>query len=184
MSAVIERLFGQLLEPTETAGAPEPDGYLYVYGVRNDGIKKLLVARVLPQQIANFDRYQFWTGSAWSNSISAGVPVTDRVSSESSVLTAPGRPLYSRLPTRRPQRQSGGPLCEKPGRSLERLHHDYTTSETSISPNVCTYNAKAHPHLSTQDELLISYNVNTFDFFEHFTNADIYLPRFIWLPLN
>jgi len=26
--------------------------------------------------------------------------------------------------------------------------------------------------------------VNTFDFLEHFRNADIYRPRFIWLPLS
>ncbi len=60
----------------------------------------------------------------------------------------------------------------------------YTAPEDGISPNTYTYNAKAHPHLSTPDRLLISYNVNTFDFFEHFSNADIYRPRFVWLPLD
>jgi len=41
------------------------------------------------------------------------------------------------------------------------------------------YNAKAHPHLSGMEDLLISYNVNTSDFFELFNNADSYRPRFI-----
>ena len=44
-----------------------------------------------------------------------------------------------------------------------------------------TYNAKAHPHLSKPGELLISWNVNTFNFWDHFTYADIYRPRFIKL---
>ena len=47
------------------------------------------------------------------------------------------------------------------------------------------YNAKAHPHLSRPGELLISYNVNTFDFWgDFFRDADIYRPRFIRLKLE
>jgi len=47
------------------------------------------------------------------------------------------------------------------------------------------YGAKAHPHLSAPGELLISYHVNTFDFWENFSagGVDIYRPRFIKLPL-
>ena len=37
--------------------------------------------------------------------------------------------------------------------------------------------------LSSPKKLLISYHVKTFDFFDHFANADIYRPRFIELPL-
>ena len=37
----------------------------------------------------------------------------------------------------------------------------------------------AHPHLSKPGELLISYNVNTLNFWDHFNYADIYRPRFI-----
>lgn len=39
---------------TASSGAPNPDGFIYVYGVR--GVeKKLMVARVLPQDFENFD---------------------------------------------------------------------------------------------------------------------------------
>ena len=44
--------------------------------------------------------------------------------------------------------------------------------------------AKAHPALSGPDKLLISYHVNTFEFDEHYQNADIYRPRFITVPLQ
>ncbi|MGI8532073.1 MAG: hypothetical protein ACR2KN_03650 [Geodermatophilaceae bacterium] len=60
----------------------------------------------------------------------------------------------------------------------------YHAPESTLTPNTYTHNAKAHPNLSTPDRLLISYNVNTFDFGENFSNADIYRPRFIWLPLS
>jgi hypothetical protein len=43
-----------------------------------------------------------------------------------------------------------------------------------------TYNAKAHPNLSGPGELLISYNVNSFDFFNQIKiNPNLYRPRFI-----
>jgi len=60
----------------------------------------------------------------------------------------------------------------------------YTCPEPAIDPDIFVYNAKAHPHLSDSDELLISYNVNTFDFWDHFAHADIYRPRFIKLILD
>ena len=44
------------------------------------------------------------------------------------------------------------------------------------------YNAKAHPSLSQQGELLISYNVNSFNFWDEIkTNPTLYRPRFIKL---
>ena len=52
---------------------------------------------------------------------------------------------------------------------------------------MAAYNAKAHPHLSDPDHLLISYNVNTNiggDFWYHFERGDLYRPRFISFPLN
>ena len=48
-------------------------------------------------------------------------------------------------------------------------------------PNTFPYNAKAHPHLSEEGELLISYNVNTIDNSLHLQYGDIYRPRFIKL---
>jgi len=36
-----------------------------------------------------------------------------------------------------------------------------------------------HPELSTNDELIISYNINSFDFWSLFDNADLYRPKFI-----
>jgi len=169
---------------TPAAGAPAPDGFVYVYGVRNDFSKKLLVARVRPGAIANFAAYRFWTGSAWSPSITAAVPVTSRVSSEFSVSPLPdGRYiLVFQLDT------LSDKVAVRYGDSPVGPWSDYTVvweaPEDDISPNTYTYNAKAHPHLSTPDRLLISYNVNTFDFLEHFRNADIYRPQFIWLPLS
>ncbi len=47
-----------------------------------------------------------------------------------------------------------------------------------------TYAAKAHPELSRPGELLVSYVVNSFDFGESATNAAIYRPRFVRVPVS
>lgn len=181
-----EVIYGQAIMPrTSAAGAPNPDGYLYVYGLRNDPLdKKLLVARVLPEHIERFSEYRYWDGAGWSTSINAAAPVTSRLSSEFSVTPlADGRfILVFQLDT------LSSSVAVRYGSSPTGPWTEPTIiwncPEDTLTPNTYTYNAKAHPHLSRPGELLISYNVNTTDFAEHFANADIYRPRFIRLPLN
>ena len=167
---------------TEAAGAPDPDGYLYVYGVQNDTAKKLLVARVLPDEIADFGAWRFWDGEAWNESFDAAAPVADRISNELSVTPLrDGRYLLVY------QRDSFAPwtsvqVGETPVGPWEEREDLYSCPEAAADPsrNAFCYNAKAHPHLSAPGELLVSYNVNTFDFFgDFFEDAGLYRPRFI-----
>ena len=179
--------FGQAVMPnTAAAGAPRPDGYLYVYGTRNDPFnKKLVVSRVLPGDIANFSQYRFWDGKRWSKFITRAASLTDRISAEFSVSPlADSRFLLvfqlDGLSRDVAVRYGASPIG--PWGSAIPVYH---APEPDIDPaNVYTYNAKGHPHLSRPGEMLISYNVNTFDFNENINNADIYRPRFIRLPLQ
>jgi hypothetical protein len=57
----------------------------------------------------------------------------------------------------------------------------YTTP--LLFPNTFTYNAFPHPQFTSNDELLISYNSNG-NFWDIFTNVEIYRPRFIRVPLQ
>ena len=171
-----------LLLHTAEAGAPRPDGYLYVYGVRNEATKKLLVARVPPQDVADFGAWRFWDGEAWNPSLDAAAPVTDRVSNELSVTPlADGRFLLVF------QRDALAPwtaarVGESPVGPWGEVIDLYECPEAATDPDTFCYNAKAHPHLSAPGELLVSYNVNTFDFFgDFFEDASTYRPRFIRL---
>ncbi|MDB5025609.1 MAG: hypothetical protein JWP78_3364 [Mucilaginibacter sp.] len=49
---------------TNAAGAPNPDGYMYVYGVRGM-TKKLMVARVKPIDFEHFDKWVYWDEENW-----------------------------------------------------------------------------------------------------------------------
>ena len=65
-----------------------------------------------------------------------------------------------------------------------RGHRIWRCPEVAEHEQVFAYNAKAHPHLSPSGELLISYNLNSMDFFgELLKDATIYRPRFLRLPL-
>lgn len=169
-----------LLLNTAEAGAPHPDGYLYVYGVQNEATKKLLVARVSPKDLADFGAWRFWDGTEWSPSLDAAAPVTDRISNELSVTPlADGRYLLVF------QRDSFAPwtaarVGQSPVGPWGEVTNLYECPEAATDPDTFCYNAKAHPHLSEPGELLVSYNVNTFDFFgDFFRDASIYHPRFI-----
>lgn len=52
---------GTIYENTEEAGAPNPDGYIYVFTEKSKGNYR--VCRVKPEDFAtNFDKYEFWGG--------------------------------------------------------------------------------------------------------------------------
>jgi Domain of unknown function (DUF4185) len=182
-----ETFYGLAVMPmTAAAGAPNPDGYLYVYGSRSGQYQKsLVVSRVKPAQIANFGAYRFWDGSQWVADIQQAAVVTRAVSAEFSVHPTPdGRfmlvHMTDLLGTSVAVRYGSSPVGPW-GKDIIV----WDAPEVALSPNVYVYGAKAHPHLSTAGELLISYHANTFDFFENFSagGADIYRPRFIKVPL-
>jgi hypothetical protein len=179
--------FGLALMPlTSTAGAPFPDGYLYVYGARNGTyVKSLVVARVLPAWIADFGAYRFWNGAAWDPDIHHAASLTSAVSAEFSVSPlADGRFLLVHMTD-----LLGSTVAVRYGSSpVGPWGKDipiWDCPEISLTPHIFVYGAKAHPHLSQPGQLLISYHVNTFDFAENFGpgGVDIYRPRFITVPL-
>jgi hypothetical protein len=183
------KIFGQaVMNNTAQGGAYFPDDYVYVYGVRNDSLnKRLLVARVPREQLGDPAQYRFWSGSSWVPGAASAQPLAgaDHLSSEFSVTPMPdGRYLMvfsyddafgNRVAARYASSPTGpwGPAVTL-----------YTCPEADLTPNAFVYGAKAHPALSRPGELLISYHVNTFEFNEHFQNADIYRPRFITVRLQ
>jgi len=175
--------FGQAIMPmTEESGNPGPDGYIYIYGPKNSASgKELTVGRFLPENIENFSEYEFWNGAQWTNNIEDVQAINNNTSQELSVTPlADGTVLLVY--------QSGSSVWinigESPMGPFGFPETIYNCPEPQQIPSTFVYNAKAHPNLSEPNELLISYNVNTFDFGLLFSNADTYRPRFITFNLN
>lgn len=164
---------------TAKSGAPNADGYIYVYGVRGKA-KKLLVARVLPKDFENFAKWRYWDGLEWNPDMQRAMAVTDGVSNELSMSVLPDRSYalifqeggMGRYIAMRIGKSPSGPF----GPPVRLWDCSAALTKKSYFP----YNAKAHPGLSKKGELLISYNVNSFDFFEDLgSDPQLYRPRFI-----
>ncbi|HEX2534271.1 MAG TPA: DUF4185 domain-containing protein [Chitinophagaceae bacterium] len=172
-------VFGvSVLANTAGAGVPKPDGYIYIYGVRGPQ-KELVVARVGEKDFENFAAWRFWNGTEWTNDVHRAAALTSRVSNEMSVsFLEDGRVIAAyQLDTNSPDimvqvgRTPAGPF--QPAKKV------WSTPQVYEDLDFYTYNAKAHPHLSRPGELLISYNVNSFDFLDDIKYKPHHLrPRF------
>lgn len=165
---------------TTVSGAPDPDGYIYVYGNREG----LMVARVKPEDFENFSAWRFWDGEGWNEDMQQVKTIASDISNELSVSALPdGRyalvfTLGGLSPT------VGLRLGPTPYGPFGPVIKVYEAKEMQHK-NYITYNAKAHPNLSAPGELLISYNVNAFDFWNELqANPHLYRPRFIKLKLH
>lgn len=70
-----------------------------------------------------------------------------------------------------------------PWRNEKLLYH--TTEQENTKDQVFTYNAMAHPQYMSDNKLLISYCVNSFEVSNiHEVNTDYYRPKFIWVPME
>jgi hypothetical protein len=171
-----------LLVNTKEAGAVNPDGFLYVYGVRGKK-KEVIVARVKPAHIEQFDQWRYWNGKNWTQDIAALQPVADRSSNEMSVTALEDGRYIMIFQKDAIGTNIGLRVGSSPVGPFGPIMDVYDVKdELKDSPNLIPYNAKAHPVLSAPGELMISYSINSLNF-----NTDIrqfphlYRPRFIRL---
>ncbi len=164
---------------SQSAGEIDADGFVYVYGIKGVN-KKLVSARVKPDAIESFGQWAFWDGKNWSQDVKSAIALSDSVSNEMSVSRI-GKGKYALV------YQLGGimpDICMQVGPTPVGPFGPritlYKTTTDIMDTDLFTYNAKAHPALSEQGELLISYNVNSFKFFKVIGNKpNLYRPRFI-----
>jgi uncharacterized protein DUF4185 len=170
---------------TREAGAQSGDGYLYVYGLKGKN-KQVIVARVKPAEIETFAAWRFWDGLAWNEKVTTAMSIADRASNELSVTRLSdgryalvfqedgiGKHVAMRL-GRTPYGPFGG---------IIRLWD--CSKDINMDKDFICYNAKAHPVLSQSNELVISYNINSFDFANDIKRyPNLYRPRFIKVKIQ
>ncbi len=169
-----------ILVNTAEAGASNPDGYVYIYGIRGKE-KKLMIARVKPAEIEAFDKWTFWDGQQWTTDVSKIATVTDRLSNELGMVQLKDGRYALVFQADGLGRYVGIRLGASPVGPFGKLIQVFDVSASvSEDKDFFPYNAKVHPVLSAPDELLISYNVNSFDFFNDIKKfPNLYRPRFI-----
>jgi hypothetical protein len=164
------------------------DGDTLIYGVEDLGLEKYMhLARVPGDDLTQ--AWEYWTGIGWSTNEAASVRIMPGVANEYGVtpfhdgyllVTQDTLELFSRNIVAYTSCSPTGPFV--------RIGTLYTTPETGAfgsygNPNIFTYNAHEHPDLRDGDDLLVTYNVNSFDSNDLYADATIYRPRFVRVTL-
>ncbi len=182
--------WGAAVLSARNPGDPADD--LYITGIDTTSVlnKQLLLARARSATIERFDTWKFWDGKAWSPRARDAAPLASPLASEMSLhllnLGDTNSPkwryvmLYSELTL--------GPriLCrtaDKPEGPWSEPQTLYTCPEPASDKKLMVYACKAHPELSRPGELLVSYCVNSTDFWDVIAHAEKYRPRFVRIPL-
>ncbi len=169
---------------TKKAGAPFPDGFVYVYGVI-DPNKQLVLGRVLPSEIRNISKWEFYSDGRWSPNIGDITPIADRVSNELSLTPiSDGRYLLV-FQLDGVGEYTAIRVAASPSGPFGPIQKIFKAPEINELPGLIPYNAKAHPVLSYGNKLLISYNTISLDYFNDILKfPHLYRPRFIWLHID
>ncbi|MCY0900394.1 MAG: DUF4185 domain-containing protein [Firmicutes bacterium] len=160
--------------------------WVYVYGLWLTGTRKhLVVARTSPETFESVHTWRYWTGNSWSTNIWESVPIAYDVLSELSVspntLDPQGGWILVYGHGSLDHQQIALATAQKPFGPFSSPTLVYFCPEGDASTGTYAYNAKAHPILSSEDSLLVSYNVNARHWETHVWHADVYRPRFLWL---
>ncbi|PAT01703.1 hypothetical protein CI105_05515 [Candidatus Izimaplasma bacterium ZiA1] len=170
-----------VLNMSENSGYTNPDGYIYVYGYKDLHGRNLTVSRVLPEDILDMNKYEYFNGTTFTKNINDSAPLIEGVSAELSVTYMEEGMFAGKYVLVVMENTTSGvisySLSDTPYGPFTDYVELYKTNESSYL-DAFTYNAKMHPSLSEVGNYLISYNVNTTNAFK-LSNADIYRPRFI-----
>ena len=163
------------------------DGYVYIYGyIQTYGLRELIVARVKDYEFDDIDAWMYYCDGHWTYEMNQATPILAHISCEMSVskiLSGPLKDKYIAVftyDTDRPYvafaigESPYGPFDEP-----QKIYH--TPEQDTFKSTTYTYNAKAHPHLSKSNDILVSYNTNTYNYDHNMSHAHIYRPRFIRL---
>jgi hypothetical protein len=162
----------------------------YVYGYEEVPGKpfpsrKLLVARVPKERLADFDQWRFFGDGEWKPDVKDATPQAGGLGAEFSVSYVPGLRQYALVTT-----ENGlsdrimGRFAPAPTGPWGEPVLLYTCPEMKKDKKLFTYAGKAHPHLAGERELVISYAVNSHDLGQVINDAELYWPNFVRVQLK
>lgn len=165
-------------DPATNYGAcvMEDGGYTYLYGSEKAGFSKFLHVARVPGHDLN-GTWEYFNGTGWSSDPAASARVFANVSDEFTVFKHLNR--YYLLTQ---HHILGGEIylydSDNPAIGFDHKRTVYCTPQSNQG-NLFTYNAFAHTEFINDGELLVSYNVNSSNFGDLFSNADNYRPFFV-----
>jgi hypothetical protein len=161
---------------------------LYVYGTderRGKGLphRQMVVARVPAASIGVFAAWRYFRDGSWSDDFRSPSSLAGDIASEYSVTPFGNR--YLAVYTERGlSPRIMGRMADHPWGPWSSPTVLYECPEMGRDKKLFCYAAKAHPALSSGQDLVVSYVVNSFDFWQVARDAQLYWPRFVRVSLS
>ncbi len=160
----------------------ESGDHTFVYGSelgRNANFAHLARAR----RGAVASAWEYWTGHGWSTRETDSARVLSGVGTGFSVDRVGGRYVLVTQELNAPMSPHiVAYQAPDPTGPFGEPEYVYVAPETGY--NRIVYDARLHPELSSERELVISYNANTLDPDDGYWDARIYRPRFVTVPVR
>jgi hypothetical protein len=155
---------------------------LYVYGTDERPDRRMVLARVPAGSIGDFAAWRYFRDGQWVEDFREPSPLADGIASEYSV-TPFGRGYVAVYTERGLSARIMGRTAKDPWGPWSAATVLYECPEMARDKKLFCYAAKAHPALSSGNELVVSYVVNSFDFWQVAREAKLYWPRFVRLRI-
>jgi hypothetical protein len=164
------------------------EDHLYVYGFHEQGkaigSRKLTIARVPMDRVADEVGWRFLSKDGWSDKATDAAGIASGLATEFSVTPVPGGKGFALVYT---DNGLGARIVGRFGATplgpWSEPNLLYRCPETAKDKGVFTYAAKAHRWASS-DALLVSYCTNVWDFGRLFRDEIVYRPRFVRVKLR
>lgn len=169
------------------AASIQNDGKIYVFGTDDRRLngridRAMTLARAPKKSIADTSAWQYFDGEKWSKDFRKAAHLASGLATEYSI-TRFERGYLAVYTENGFSPKIFFRFATKPWGPWSAPSTIYTCPEMGSIPKAFTYAAKAHASLSSQDEITLSYAVNSFDFSAVINDASLYWPRFVKVKL-
>jgi hypothetical protein len=162
----------------------EEGGYSYIYGTEDvSGTEKYLhIARAISGNVLG--AWEFYTGTGWSSDPALSARLLKGVGNSFGVAKVRNRFVLFTMDSLIPfSAELVMYSSNNPEGPFGNRTHVYWTPESQHG--LFTYDAHVHPEFTdAQGRLLVSYDVNSFDFRDLLADVDSYRPRFIRVKIG
>jgi hypothetical protein len=160
------------------AGVYETSDSIYVYGSENGSFGKHMHVGRFP--ISDPMSREFWDGTAWNPAISESARIFSGNSNQFSVFKHIDGSYH--LLNQGDFFSDEIHMYDAPG-PIGPFSNQRTVVKTPLDGgDIFTYNALVHPQFTRADgTILVGWCINSFNFLDHFSNADVYRPYFAWV---
>lgn len=174
------------------AAALYDGGKVYVYAQYEKAnqdpfnvVSQVLCARTTVADLGT--EWEYYTGSDWSKDSSKAVPLVGLssfpISSQFNVFKLRDKYVLLSQHKMLGDGRIFTAVADTPYGPWHNVRQIFKTPYLG-NQNWFTYNAMGHPQFEKDGKILVSFNVNTNDFSEQFSNVESYRPRFFWYPID